>query len=384
MTLVSVCAPKGSPGVTTLASVLAASAASIPSAAPVRANSCLAGRVVLVEADPSGSDLTTRFALNPNSGLIDFLLSRRASGNSSHRDPSEIGAFQMLPGGLEVLTGPIVADGAGAVDREIPEVLGSLIDTYGNLVFDCGRILPGAPGQACILSKSDMVLLLVRSDGEAFVHCKSSLDYLAGCSRPDAVRMVILGKSRNRNAEVAAALGFDRYFNWPVDVKGAALICGAAGSARRLARSTLVKSGISLCMALGFPATDLPDQAGAFPKGRDNRDVAARQSFLERSLAESDVPGEGSPLSQDERLISMLVADHPQNPANSNEYETQWCSLNPEVSVADSDERLPDSNGLGVSAMAPVGIAMQRSRIVLSGRRIQVDSATREAIKEPR
>ena len=71
---------------------------------------------------------------------------------------------QQLPGGLEVLVGPVSADAAVSLDRELavagPAVFPDGIDT----VVDCGRILADVPGQSEIFKGADHVVVVIRPD----------------------------------------------------------------------------------------------------------------------------------------------------------------------------------------------------------------------------
>ena len=82
MTLIAVCSLKGSPGVTTFSVALAARW-------PVT------DRCVLVECDPSGGDMATRFALASSPGLVSLAAATRRSTD---------------PGSLASLTCTIVPD----------------------------------------------------------------------------------------------------------------------------------------------------------------------------------------------------------------------------------------------------------------------------------
>ena len=79
---------KGSPGVTTLSCLLAAT---WPDPAPV----------VVVEADPAGGDLAARFGLSSTMGWSSLEAAVRRGGAASPLEPH----LQQLPGGLAVLVG---------------------------------------------------------------------------------------------------------------------------------------------------------------------------------------------------------------------------------------------------------------------------------------
>src|ERR687891_2009388 len=128
MALVCVGSARGAPGATTLALCVAA---------------CWPRPVALVEADPGGGVLATRYGLGRSPGLADL-----ASAVDNRAAPSTLwAAAQALPGGLGAVVAPEsgeitagilgdVAPGLGAWCRRLDEV---------DVVVDCGRFTSGAP-----------------------------------------------------------------------------------------------------------------------------------------------------------------------------------------------------------------------------------------------
>ncbi len=162
MTLIALASVKGSPGVTTAATALAAS--------------WPAGRrVLLVEADPFGGDLAPRYGVAPTGGLSSLFAAARRT-----LQPSDVwDHVDHLPGGLPVLFGlggmhqavanekawPIVADVLGALDADV--------------VIDVGRLLPNlAGGVREVLARADALVVLCPSTLEAIVHLREALPSL--------------------------------------------------------------------------------------------------------------------------------------------------------------------------------------------------------------
>src|SRR6266702_8439110 len=104
--LVAVASLKGSPGVTTFALALAARWPT----GPGDGGSSAGARCVVVEADPSGGDIATRFDLAGSPGLVSLAAAARRGD-----DPGLVWRHaQALPGGLPVVAAPPGADQARA------------------------------------------------------------------------------------------------------------------------------------------------------------------------------------------------------------------------------------------------------------------------------
>lgn len=203
ITLVSV---KGAPGVTTLAHALAV-------------NWPQPTRRVLVEADPSGGDLATRFALAPTPGLVSLAAAR------GDRDLLWQHT-QTLPDGLPVVAGPPGADQTRASLRAWlshpstqPDDGGvGLVDAETVAVVDCGRIGPGSPAMP-LVETADAMLLLTRAHPADLIHIASSLPTLAGWTRHPALLLVGRGCT---TTEVAHELGIPVMARIPHDRRGVA------------------------------------------------------------------------------------------------------------------------------------------------------------------
>ncbi|HUC37896.1 MAG TPA: hypothetical protein VMR97_12340 [Acidimicrobiales bacterium] len=225
MSVVALCSAKRSPGVSTLTCALGAV--------------WPAGRQVYVaECDPSGGDLAVRFGLNPRRGMTSLILARRQRGEgvielSPHLQP--------LPGGLEVLVGPMGPDAATALDQELAKLPESLFPLEADTIVDCGRVLPSAAGQRTVLERADKILVLASADSSCLAHARWALERMGTVvGRPDATGLVLTGEKQFSANEVSETLGVEIYGNIPHDPRGAAAACGVPSRAGAFARSSLI------------------------------------------------------------------------------------------------------------------------------------------------
>ena len=242
MTVVAVCSAKGSPGVTTLACALGAV--------------WPAGRQVLVaECDPSGGDLAVRFGLSARSGITSLVLARRQAAASGAGVSSHV---QRLPGGLEVLVGPIGADAAAAVDHELAKVPSGVLPNETDSIVDCGRVVPSAPGQRRMLADANHLLVLARADASALAHARWVLDWLDTLRPVSMTSLVLEGEGPFSAREASTALGSQILGVVPYDTRGAAAASGLPGKTRGFERSPLVAAArqIVACILPDEPATE--------------------------------------------------------------------------------------------------------------------------------
>ncbi|GAA3040737.1 chromosome partitioning protein [Actinokineospora globicatena] len=218
--LVSLLSLKGSPGVSTLATAVAAR---WPAAA----------RAVLVEADPSGGDLTLRFSLSSTPGLVSWAAAARRAGD----DPDLVWRHtQQLPGGLTVVAAsPDAEQARAALTALAPDPasgLGGLRAAAGQpdtvVVVDCGRLDPGSPALP-IVRASDAVVLLTGAGADDLAHLPRRLPVI---SRWSPSPMLLLVGDGYSTTEVARELGVPPWGRVPHDPKGAAVLRGQRGSSR--------------------------------------------------------------------------------------------------------------------------------------------------------
>lgn len=235
--LVAVCSLKGSPGVTTFAVALAARW-------PTQT------RCVLVECDPSGGDVATRFGVASSPGLVSLAAAARRSS-----DPELLWQHtQALPGGLSVVAAPPGADQAlAALAAVAPEGSGgagvlhlaaSASDTV--VIADCGRVDPTS-AVLPIVRGADVMLLLSRAHAEDLVHLATRLNTVGRWSPRPGLLLVGEGYSA---AEVSRELGVPAMGRIPEDRQAAAVLCGRPGGRGGSARSGLGYSALAVARAL--------------------------------------------------------------------------------------------------------------------------------------
>lgn len=217
--LVAVLSVKGSPGVTTFSVALAARWP-----APVRS--------LLIEADPSGGDLATRFSLTGTPGLPSLTAAARRSTDTALAWQHA----QALPGGLLVVPAPQDADrartalaaltsdpstGTGILRRtaEVPNAV---------VIVDCGRIDPGSPAMP-IVCAADVMVVLTRAHADDLAHLARRVTSMGRWSAHPVLLLVGAGYS---TTDVARELGVPPLGLIPEDPRGAAVLCGRPAGLR--------------------------------------------------------------------------------------------------------------------------------------------------------
>lgn len=216
--LVAVLSVKGSPGVTTFSVALAAR---WPSPA----------RTVLIEADPSGGDVGTRFSLASTPGLVSLAAAARRSD-----DPALLGQHaQALPGGLPVVAAPPDADRARAALSALADpstgagIVRAAADAPDTVVIaDCGRIDAGSPAMPIVRS-ADAMVVLTRAHADDLAHLARRLPAMGRWSAHPAMLLVGEGYA---SAEVARELGVVPLGRVPDDPRGAAVLGGRPSTLR--------------------------------------------------------------------------------------------------------------------------------------------------------
>ncbi|MFD8494979.1 chromosome partitioning protein [Amycolatopsis sp. NPDC059657] len=183
-------------------------------------------RALLVEADPSGGDIATRFSLESAPGLLSLAVAGRRSV-----DPALAWLHtQSLPGGLAVVSAPPDADRARAAllaltsDRPAhASGLRQVADQPGTAVIvDCGRVDAGSAAMPFVRA-ADVMVLLVRSRADDLAHLARRLPEVGGWARRSVLLLVGDGYS---TTEVTRELGVPALGRVPDDVYGAAVLCG--------------------------------------------------------------------------------------------------------------------------------------------------------------
>jgi MinD-like ATPase involved in chromosome partitioning or flagellar assembly len=240
---------KGSPGATTTALALAAVWPPGP-------------RVVLAECDPAGGDLSANFGLAKTPGLLSL-----AAASRRERDEDLLWRHtQALPGGLQVVAGPIGADQARAAltmlaADSFAAIRRASIQPDMLVIADCGRLDPASPVLA-LARAADALVLVARPQLTEMAHlaaCVTTLRRAWGSSPPARVGLVLAPGGSYPPAEVGQALDVPVLGVLPDDKHTAATLAGRVTIRRGLSRLPLMRAARTLADHL-LPATAQPDR----------------------------------------------------------------------------------------------------------------------------
>lgn len=243
MSLIVVTGGKGSAGITTTATALAA---------------LWPQPAILADCDPYGGDLAMRLRapdghwLARDMGIVGLAAAARV--DASALDVSS--QLQTAVGGLPVLVGvesPAQASRIGALWPLIARSLAAVRTT--DVIADCGRLIPGAANEY-LLAHADAIMFVTRPTAESVAHLRHALALLDGNSTHPAIAVVVIAPvdtSARDVQEVAAALDGT---SLTISVLGVIALdppaaAGLAGEpTRRLDRSALVSSARQLAARL--------------------------------------------------------------------------------------------------------------------------------------
>lgn len=228
---VAVGSVKGAPGATTFALALAACWPA-PGAVP---------RVVLAEADPAGGDLGGRFGVADVPGLAGLAVAARHDTG-----PGLWQAYaQRLRVGAEVVVAPASGRQAAAAVAALAE-LAPRLPSDVDLVWDVGRWYPGSPAWSMAVAADEVLVVCGASD--------AAIDHTAAftAGHPLAARMsvVLVGQTRFREPELAAAFGVPVAVRVPVDRRGAAVLGGSARPRRGWSRIGVAAAARTVALAM--------------------------------------------------------------------------------------------------------------------------------------
>ena len=150
--------------------------------------------------------------------------------------------LQTLPGGLEVLVGPVSPDASSSLDREMSTLGPAIFPADLDILVDCGRVLSGARGQQEILKAADQVVVMARPDAAGLAHAQWTIDLVRDLTTKNATALAVVGPSPFGVAEIESALQPSLFGTIPFDHQAAAMACGSRGKPNRFARSNLVAS----------------------------------------------------------------------------------------------------------------------------------------------
>jgi MinD-like ATPase involved in chromosome partitioning or flagellar assembly len=225
--LVCVGSARGAPGATTLALCLAAS---------------WPRPVVLMEADPAGGVLATRYRLGRTPGLADL------AAAVPNRAPGTViwNTAQALPGGLATVVAPESGEITSGILRDVARTLGEWCARLdeADVIADCGRVGSGSPALG-LVSAADAVLVVCRPRADELYPAAHRLHHLAASDNGQPPRgwagLVLVGRRPYEPDEITAQLGVPVVGVVEEDHRSATAIRDG-GSARALRRSLLVRS----------------------------------------------------------------------------------------------------------------------------------------------
>lgn len=178
MSLITFVSAKGSPGVSTTVTSLAA---------------LWAGPVVAADLDPVGGDFALRMRadenvpLSENRGLVSLGAALRGGDATSLDDH-----VQTTDDGLQVLTGVTSPGQVRGLGTAWPHI-GRVMATYhGDVLVDAGRYVAGS-AVGPVIEKSDALVFLARSDLEGLAHLRTRLTVLQESIRTGSLEGLKVG-----------------------------------------------------------------------------------------------------------------------------------------------------------------------------------------------
>jgi hypothetical protein len=237
--IVVVCSDKGSPGVTTLATVLALAWPDEP---------------ILAEADPSGGDLSLRLHAPGTQYLArePSMLTLATAVRSGAYAGGAAGFVQQTSLGIRVIPGPPVDEAWTPMLRLWAPVAARLRDWPGTVIVDMGRLQSGHPAIA-VAQTADVVLLLTTATVEGLFHARErarGLERVLGEEGPHS-RVAVVVRSGNKGKgslnEVTQVLRnlVPVVGGFADDRSGVEMLLAGSNTAQ-LRRSALMRSGTQL------------------------------------------------------------------------------------------------------------------------------------------
>lgn len=218
MTLIAFAGVKHSPGVSTLATAVAVTAAGL-----------------VVEADPAGGDLAVRSGLPVEPGLASLAVAAR----STLAEPMLTAHSQQLGSGIRLLAAPLNPRLAASAVRAIAEPLAELLaqDRVGLSAVDIGR-LDDPDLVRPLLEVADHRVLVMRATAEDVTGARGRLDDLADFG---TVTVAVVDRGPYPVAEIAAVIDAPvQAIAW--DGRAAGLLTAGQPITGWLARSPLLRT----------------------------------------------------------------------------------------------------------------------------------------------
>jgi MinD-like ATPase involved in chromosome partitioning or flagellar assembly len=238
--IVVVCSDKGAPGVTTLATVLALAWPS---------------ERVLLEADPSGGDLSLRMRApeTPYLAREPTLLSLAMAVRSGARGDGLPEYAQDTSLGVAVIPGPPSAQAWTPMLHLWSQVAARIQEWAGTVIIDVGRLQPGHPGMA-LVAVADAVLLLTTATVDGLFHARERAQELeqvlgerSGRRSPVGVVVRASGKDKRSLTDVGQVLqNLVPVIGGFADDPGGIQALLAGTDTAELRRSALMRSAVEL------------------------------------------------------------------------------------------------------------------------------------------
>jgi hypothetical protein len=263
--IVATCADKGSPGVTTVATVLGL---------------VWPNERVVAEMDPSGCDLALRLRLGPEPSVLALAADARAGlpdGPMAYAQPTALG--------VPVVAGAETAEQFLPMARLWPQVAAESARWPGTVLADLGRMQPGNPALP-VAQAATVVLVVARATVEGLHHLRHRVTELAAAvGTADGIRsrlaVVMVCPARRGDATVGQVRTVLDAAGSPVPVAGYVAEDPAAAAAlwggpvtKTLARSELVRSAGTLAETL---LAWWPELARSRPRSWGSAPAVSRQ-----------------------------------------------------------------------------------------------------------
>ena len=207
-------------------------------------------RVLLIELDPAGGTLAAASGWPSEPSLVSLAAAARRA-----LDPGLVWEHcQELPGGVAVLAGPASADQARSALGMLAGLSNHLGALDADVLVDCGRLDPRAPG-AEVFEGADAVVLASRprlADLHALATWRTNPFDSGG------VALVLVGDGPYPDVEIAEALGVEVLARLPWDPEAAGALVSVPASAREVRLSPLVRAARSLADRLAKELAGAP------------------------------------------------------------------------------------------------------------------------------
>lgn len=251
MTTVALASARHSPGVTTTVLALAA-------AWPAHR------RLLVIEADPAGGELISRYALMAEPNLLTLAAQARSTVTAERLWANT----QRLPGDLATVVAPIdPAQASAALAALMRAGLAQALaaDHDVDVLVDLGRLGPDSPA-AELFASADVAAMVARSTLTQAAHLQQRIAWF-----DREVELVVIGSDRWKPEELAAGVGAARVLSTlPDDPAGAAALHAPGRGGKALRRSALWHPVGRLAEALAasaLPTAPPPSPAGPSPIG---------------------------------------------------------------------------------------------------------------------